>query len=124
MQQRAQLAKESLAQRGMLELCTWSFLPEAQAKMFGGTNPKLKLLNPISADLDTMRPSLLPNLLDAAKRNAFRGFKDLSLFEVGLQFHDVTPDGQRMVATGIRTGNYYYYEHTVHTKEAYLSATQ
>ena len=66
----------------MMEICSWSFLPEAQAKMFGGGNPKLKLLNPISADLDTMRPSLLPNLLEAAKKNAFRGFKDISLFEV------------------------------------------
>ncbi len=104
-QKRVHLAKRLLAARGMLETCTWSFLPEAQAKMFGGGNPKLKLLNPISADLDTMRPSLLPNLLEAAKKNAFRGFKDLSLFEVGLQFHDITPDGQRMVAAGIRTGS-------------------
>jgi phenylalanyl-tRNA synthetase beta chain len=52
-----------------------------------------------------MRPSLLPNLLDAAKNNAFRGFKDVNLFEVGLQFTDITPDGQAMVATGIRTGS-------------------
>jgi phenylalanyl-tRNA synthetase beta chain len=101
-QQRVKLAKDILSQRGMLELCTWSFLPEAQAKAFGNTNAKLKLLNPISEDLNTMRPSLLPNLLDAAKRNAARGIKEGGFFEVGLQFHDVTPDGQRMVASGIR----------------------
>ena len=110
-QKRASLASRILAQRGMTELCTWSFLPEAQAKMFGGTNPKLKLLNPISAELDTMRPSLLPNLLEAAKKNAFRGFKDLSLFEVGLQFHDVTPDGQRMIVAGLRAGQIVEHRH-------------
>ncbi|MDE3060324.1 MAG: phenylalanine--tRNA ligase subunit beta [Pseudomonadota bacterium] len=105
-QKRAQTSRRILASRGMLEACTWSFLPEAQAKLFGGGDPKLKLINPISADLDTMRPSLLTNLLTAAKKNTFRGFKNLGLFEVGLQFHDVTPDdGQRLAASGIRTGH-------------------
>ncbi|MEQ1788961.1 MAG: phenylalanine--tRNA ligase subunit beta [Rickettsiales bacterium] len=105
LQKRIHLAKRLLAGRGMLELQTWSFLPAAQAEMFGGNNPALTLLNPISADLDTMRPSVLPNLLDAAKRNAARGFKDANLFEVGLQFHDITPDGQKTVAAGIRVGD-------------------
>ena len=103
-QKRVHIAKRALAECGMLEVCTYSFIPQAQASMFGGNNPKLKLLNPISADLDTMRPSLLPNLLEAAKKNAARGFKSLSLFEVGLQFHDIAPDGQRMMATGIHSG--------------------
>jgi len=103
-QTRSRIATRTLVNRGMLECVTWSFLPEAQAQQFGGTNPKLKLLNPISADLDTMRPSLLPNLLDAAKRNANRGFKDNALCEVGLQFHDITPDGQKLVVCGLRTG--------------------
>ncbi|MEK6747161.1 MAG: phenylalanine--tRNA ligase subunit beta [Pseudomonadota bacterium] len=103
-QKRVHLAKRLLAGRGMMEVQTWSFLPAAQAAMFGGNNPALTLLNPISADLDTMRPCLLPNLLDAAKRNAARGFKNLNLFEVGLQFHDITPDGQKTIASGIRIG--------------------
>jgi len=103
-QKRVHLAKHILAARGLLEAYTWSFIPEPQAAIFGGNNPELKLLNPINAELDTMRPSLLPNLLEAAMRNASRGFKDIGLFEVGLQFTDITPDGQRMVATGIRTG--------------------
>ena len=103
-QKRVHLSKRVLAARGMMEAVTWSFVPEAQATMFGGTNQKLKLVNPISADLDTMRPSLLPNLLEAAKKNTFRGFKTNNLFEVGLQFHDITPDGQRMVAAGLRCG--------------------
>lgn len=103
-QKRVHLAKRALASRGMLEACTWSFLPDAQAQLFGGNNPQLKLLNPISADLDTMRPNLLPNLLQAVKKNAARGFNDLGLFEVGLQFTSITPDGQRMLATGLRSG--------------------
>lgn len=103
-QKRVQTAKRVLATRGFMEAVTWSFLPEAQAAMFGGANPALKLLNPINAELDTMRPSLLPNLLEAVKRNAARGFKSNQFFEVGLQFHDVIETGQRMVAGGVRSG--------------------
>ncbi len=104
-QKRERIVKRLLATRGMLEAHTWSFMPAAWAEMFGGGKPELKLLNPISADLSDMRPSILPNLLDAAKRNAARGFKDISLFEVGLQFHDITPTGQKTVAAGVRVGN-------------------
>lgn len=103
-QKRAHIAKRLLANRGMLELQTWSFMPKEWAEIFGGAKPELTLINPISTDLDTMRPSILPNLLDAAQRNSARGFADISFFEVGLQFHDITPTGQANMATGIRLG--------------------
>ena len=52
-----------------------------------------------------MRPSILPNLLAAAKRNADRGYPDTSLFEVGAAFRNDTPSGQDAVAAGLRHGN-------------------
>ncbi len=104
-QKRVQVARRHLATSGMMECCTWSFLPHAQARAFGGGANALRLLNPINAELDTMRPSLLPNLLEAARKNATRGFSDVSLFEVGLQFNGITPEGQTMVAAGIINGN-------------------
>jgi len=110
-QQRTHLAKRALAARGFMEACTFSFLPHKQAAMFGGGSEALQLANPISEELSDMRPSLIPNLLEAAKKNAFRGFKNIVLAEVGLQFSGIAPDGQRMVATGIRTGNPTYYVH-------------
>jgi phenylalanyl-tRNA synthetase beta chain len=51
-----------------------------------------------------MRPSVLPNLLDAARRNADRGFADIALFEVGPIYRDDTPEGQTIVAGGLRAG--------------------
>ena len=39
-----------------------------------------------------MRPSILPNLIDAAARNEARGLADPALFEVGPQYKDATPD--------------------------------
>jgi phenylalanyl-tRNA synthetase beta chain len=103
-QRRVRDAKRELAGLGLVEAVTFSFMAKAQAALFGGTNPALAVANPISADLDMMRPSILPNLVLAAKRNADRGMPDAALFEIGPQFHDPTPTGQRIVASGIRSG--------------------
>jgi phenylalanyl-tRNA synthetase beta chain len=51
-----------------------------------------------------MRPSVLPNLLEAARRNADRGFPDIALYEVGPLYRDDTPEGQHTVAAGLRAG--------------------
>lgn len=103
-QRRQGLAKRALAARGLMEAVTFSFLSGAHAAMFGGDNPALQLVNPIAADLDTMRPSLLPNLLAAGMRNLARGQDQLGLFEVGPVYSDDTPEGQHMHASCIRLG--------------------
>jgi len=103
-QRRQGWVRRQLAGRGLVETVTWSFLPAAQAKLFGGGDDAMRLANPISADLDVMRPSVLPNLVAAAGRNADRGFKDLGLFEIGPQFDGPEPGQQRAVAAGIRAG--------------------
>ncbi|HEY2889694.1 MAG TPA: phenylalanine--tRNA ligase subunit beta, partial [Dongiaceae bacterium] len=102
---RAVHAKRLLAERGLMEAATFSFIRLDWAKLFGGGEPSLALANPISADLDQMRPSLLPNLLAAAGRNAARGYPDIALFEVGPRYHGDRPDDQRLTAGGIRTGH-------------------
>ena len=53
--------RRGLAARGLDEAVTWSFLPPAEAELFGGA--ACTLANPISADMAAMRPSLLPGLL-------------------------------------------------------------
>ncbi len=102
MQRRTPQARRALAARGMNEAVTWSFLPLKKAERFGGGGADLRLLNSIDATLDTMRPSILPNLIDAAARNEARGLSDPALFEVGPQYKDATPQGQRTVAAGVR----------------------
>lgn len=103
-QRRTGVVRRALAGRGMIEAATWSFLADKHARLFGGGNPRLRLVNPISFDLDMMRPSALPNLILAAGRNAARGFKDAALFEIGPAFADDTAEGQSLVAAGIRAG--------------------
>ncbi|MFC6490776.1 phenylalanine--tRNA ligase subunit beta, partial [Nitratireductor sp. GCM10026969] len=81
-QLRMRAAKRALAVRGMMEAVTWSFIPEAHARLFADNRRLMALANPIAADMSTMRPSLLPGLIAAAQRNADRGFADIALFEV------------------------------------------
>ncbi|EGE58937.1 UNVERIFIED_ORG: phenylalanyl-tRNA synthetase beta chain [Rhizobium esperanzae] len=104
LQIRTRAAKRALASRGMLEAVTWSFIPEDQAKLFGGGSPALRLANPIAAEMSDMRPSLLPGLLTAAQRNADKGYGDVAIFEVSGTYENDRPDGQRRVAGGIRRG--------------------
>ncbi|MFZ5836576.1 MAG: phenylalanine--tRNA ligase subunit beta [Pseudomonadota bacterium] len=103
-QNRVRWAKRLLAARGMMEAVTWSFLSTRMAELFGGGAPELTLANPISSELSVMRPSLLPNLLAAAKRNADRGFADISLFETGPQYAGDAPQDQSIAASGVRCG--------------------
>ncbi|MCU0838658.1 MAG: phenylalanine--tRNA ligase subunit beta [Rhodospirillales bacterium] len=97
-------ARRRLAERGLVECVTYSFLPSPLAALFGGGQPSVRLVNPISADLDQMRPSLLPNLIAAAARNADRGLRDGALFEVGPEYAGIEPGEQRTVAAAIRFG--------------------
>jgi phenylalanyl-tRNA synthetase beta chain len=104
LQKRVSGARRLLAARGGNECYHWSFLPHDLATHFGGGSEALQLQNPISADLSDMRPSLLPQLLQAASSSANRGVDSTALFEVGLQWKDATPKGQAYVAAMLRTG--------------------
>ncbi|MEJ0072201.1 MAG: phenylalanine--tRNA ligase subunit beta [Pseudomonadota bacterium] len=103
-QRRVTQLRRQLASRGLTEAVTWAFLPAAEAALFGGGDAALKLANPISVELEQMRPTPLPNLLAAARRNADRGYADLALFEVGPGYRDTTPTGQSAIAAGVRSG--------------------
>lgn len=83
-QKQARRLRRVLAARGADEAITWSFLPPAQARAFGGAAHVLA--NPISADLADMRPSLLPGLLAAAARNFDRAQPSVRLFELGQRY--------------------------------------
>jgi phenylalanyl-tRNA synthetase beta chain len=101
-QKRTRAAKRALAARGLDEAVTWSFIAKAEARRFGGGDDAMDLANPISVEMSTLRPSLLPGLVAAAQRNADRGLPDVALFEVGQVFHGPEPGEQTMNAAGLR----------------------
>jgi len=104
LQERRFMIRDRLAGRDLVEAVTWSFMSSKEVDLFGGVPETLMLLNPISQDLNTMRPSIVPNLLKAALFNQNRGVDAIGLFECGPQFSSPAPDGQHMMATGLRAG--------------------
>ena len=100
-QARVRLARRALAAIGYAEAVTWSFTKQSTAALFGGGDDALRVENPIAADLDCMRPSALPNLIQAAARNAARGHADAALFEIGPIYLDDSPTGQRTAIAGL-----------------------
>jgi phenylalanyl-tRNA synthetase beta chain len=76
--------RRTAAARGLDEAVTWSFVSEQEAQAFGGA--EWRLANPISEDMKVMRPSLLPGLIAAARRNLDRGAASVRLFEVGRRY--------------------------------------
>ncbi len=100
-QARMRLGRRALAAAGYQETITWSFTSRAAAEMFGGGQDCLVLANPISADLDCMRPSILPGLIEAVGRNARRGFPDCALFEIGPVFAGDEPRDQRTAIAAV-----------------------
>ncbi len=79
--------RRAAAGSGLDEAVTWSFLPADAAEHFAADGQRLWVLeNPISEDMKAMRPSLLPGLLLAAKRNADRGADTTRLFELGRRY--------------------------------------
>ena len=103
-QKRTRLVRRGLATRGFNETISYSFIPRAHAKLFGGGDDARQIENPIASDMDALRPSVLPSLLAAASRNQARGFNDQMLFEIGAQFENGAAGGQTTMAVGIRVG--------------------
>ena len=92
--------RRTAAARGLDEAVTWSFISDAEAKPFGGG--EWRLANPISEELKVMRPSLLPGLIAAARRNISRGAGSIRLFEIGRRY---LGESEHPTATLLLAGN-------------------
>ena len=95
--------KRIIANQGYLEAVTWSFMDETAAKLVSADVIEIK--NPISSDLNVMRPSNIPNLLNAINLNKSKVINNGKLFEVGPIFAASLEDKQTNVATAIGYGN-------------------
>ncbi len=96
--------RNKMAALGLNEAITWSFMSSRKANLFTSINTNLIISNPISSELDYLRPTIIPNLLEAATRNNNRGFADLGLFEIGRIFKGTNPEEQILSIAGIKTG--------------------
>ena len=91
----------TLASRGLTEVYTWSFMSD---KKEFDVKESIKIINPIASDLNVMRQSIIPNLLDGVKANLSRSIMTSNLFEIGPVFYGNKPTEQNTSVAGIRQG--------------------
>tara|TARA_R110000868_G_scaffold411733_1_gene708217 strand:- start:52124 stop:54508 length:2385 start_codon:yes stop_codon:yes gene_type:complete len=97
------VARRSLAAMGYLECINYSFINKEKAEIFAEGAPLLELANPLDeVEMSTMRPSLLPSLLDAAAKNMARGEGSIHLGEVGKTYTETT---EVLKAAGLLMGS-------------------
>ena len=96
--------QRSVASKGYFETVTWSFTDSKINNLFKENYKEIKIVNPISSDLDVLRNSIFPNLAFYLKKNLDRGFRDISLYEIGPIFKDNKPGEQLTVIGGIKSG--------------------
>ncbi len=96
--------QRSVASKGYFETVTWSFTESKINNLFKENLKEIKIVNPISSDLDVLRNSIFSNLTFYLKKNLDRGFKDISLFEIGPIFTDKKPGEQLTVIGAIKSG--------------------
>ncbi|BBB23886.1 phenylalanyl-tRNA synthetase beta chain [Isorropodon fossajaponicum endosymbiont JTNG4] len=96
---------QSLVNRGYQEVITYSFISEKYQNLISPDAKKIRLSNPISADMSIMRSSLISGLLQTVESNQRRGHVDARFFEIGLCFDGIKADEQSNKLAAIVTGN-------------------
>ena len=96
--------QRSIASKGYLEAITWSFADSNYNDFFKDKNKEIKIINPISSELGVLRNSIFSNLIMYMSKNLDRGFKDLSIFEIGPIFTGSNPGEQKTVVCGLSAG--------------------
>ncbi len=98
-------ARKILTSQGLDEIVTFSFTNSKFAKEFA-SEELIEVANPISSDLDVMRPSIIINLIDALAKNIARSRNNLNLFEVGNIFSKQKGEFiQKQCIAGVSTGS-------------------
>ena len=89
-------ARRTLTGLGFSEAVTFSFIERQTAEAFASDGRSVvDIDNPLSGKFATMRPSLVPGLVEALGYNRRRERSDVRLFEIGRRFE---PGGERRAA--------------------------
>lgn len=93
-----------LAASGLTETLAYPFTNSATNALFGSIEgepvPEMTLANALDPDNAQLRVSVLPGLLDNAKRNVARGLTNLAIFELGAVFTPQAPTGSASIPSG------------------------
>jgi phenylalanyl-tRNA synthetase beta chain len=85
---RDQLVRRLLTAAGLSEAVTFGFIEAKSAEAFkiSVADRPVGVENPLSGKFDTLRPSLIPGVVDAVAHNRRHGRDDVGLFEIGTRF--------------------------------------
>ncbi len=93
--------RRALLAMGFSEGITFAFIESSAAAPFLSDGQGVTIANPLSEKFTTLRPALIPGLLDATSHNRRHGRRDVRLFEIGTRF---SRDGEVRAAAAIWTG--------------------
>jgi phenylalanyl-tRNA synthetase beta chain len=105
---RSQAARRRVAQvlagAGLTEVLAYPFVTTEQNALFGSVDgspvPEMTLANALDPNIAQLRRSLLPGILDVAKRNVARGLTSLAIYEVGVVFQPSGATGSASIPVG------------------------
>jgi phenylalanyl-tRNA synthetase beta chain len=86
---RDQLVRRAISAAGLNEAVTMALIEQQAARLFVGeadASTVVGIANPLSAKFDTLRPALLPGLVDSVAHNRRHGMRDVALYEIGARF--------------------------------------
>jgi phenylalanyl-tRNA synthetase beta chain len=85
---RDQLVRRQMTAAGLSEAVTFGFIEASAEETFRqtGVGAPIAIANPLSAKFDTLRPSLLPGVVDVIAHNRRHGRRDVAVFEIGARF--------------------------------------
>ena len=95
-------ARRILVGLGLSEAQGQTLIAESAAKFSAASEAVVPLANPLSSDMNVLRPSLLPGLLDSLQHNLSHKSGDVALFEVGRVFtlvNDQSKEERRVAIT-------------------------
>lgn len=92
---------------GAQEALTHSLVDGRLADLAGRGRERIALRNPLSEETDSMRVSLIPNLLQVLQRNQAAGTPNLSVFEIGKVYYRTSNNGfgERVSVAGAMVGD-------------------
>ncbi|MEO6944415.1 MAG: phenylalanine--tRNA ligase subunit beta [Lacisediminihabitans sp.] len=100
-------AAHILAANGGTEVLAYPFVSGTSNDIFGsptaGGVAQIKLANPLDSEVPFLRASLIPGLVEVARRNLSRGLTDLAIYELGSVF--LPEAGHAYVSGPLPVGN-------------------
>ena len=99
--------RKTFQSMGYNEVITYSFIDQSVAELGKEENKKLIFVeNPISQNMNVMRTSLLPGLLETLSYNINQGSENIKIFEIGSVFRKANSNkvDEREVVGGLITG--------------------